>query len=174
MVPKEIIPSGYKQCTLCNEILKANKNNFHHSGTCRNNLNSRCKACSNKLRRQRWYSKSSHNVPCFCYYCGSFFYQAMLIINKIKKYQKSQFPKLYCGKECSLLDGNYGRQGKSWKGRRRGENNPNAILNSKQVIAIKKQIKKGIKNSEICDLFKIKPAHVSRIKSERIWAHIKV
>ena len=167
---RQVIPDGYKKCTLCKAILKESSDYFYHAPCGKNGLNSRCKECSNKLRRERWFNKTSHNVSCRCYKCGTFFYQARATLNRMKRRQKIDNPKTYCP-DCPRPSG---RSGMSWEGKRRGENNPNAIMTEREVRLIKKALKNGLTNKEICDLYHEKPSTISQIKLGKRWSHVMI
>lgn len=162
-------PSGYRTCSKCLTTFLATWKYFHKCEVSFDRCAPKCKSCANKERTERWFSKSSHNVHMHCYKCKSFFWQTRAQINKsIRRNPNAHF---YCSIRCGCLD-NAHRKGVSWNGARKGDNNPNAKLNSHIVKMIKEKISAGLKNIEIAKLFNLKYSHISLIRNGRLWSHI--
>ena len=52
----------------------------------------------------------------------------------------------------------------------KGEKHPKSVLTEKDVFKIRKMIKKGMKNQEIANFYKVKKAAISKIKHKRTWS----
>lgn len=55
---------------------------------------------------------------------------------------------------------------------RRGEMSPNVKLKTEQVVAIKRLLKEGLKQTEIAEMFGVKAATISSIKCGHNWKHV--
>ncbi len=171
MNKKIIDPDGFIICRKCFKELP--RTNEFFSKNCANKkygLMIICKICDNKRRSEKEKLRAYHNQPKRCITCNGFFYQSLSNINKAKKRNYIRGAKA-CSKVCST---SVGMTGKSWKGSRRGENNPNSVLNDNTVRLIKSDIAKGIKNREIAKLYNINAKHISRIRTNRCWTHIAI
>jgi len=56
----------------------------------------------------------------------------------------------------------------------KGENNPASTLKEKDVIEIRKDLKKGIKQREIAKKYNVHFTTISKIKTRKYWTHIGV
>jgi len=60
------------------------------------------------------------------------------------------------------------------KGKYIGSNSPNSKLTEEQVIQIKILLKEGkLSQQEIADMFKVSQMTISKIKTGKIWSHVK-
>lgn len=55
----------------------------------------------------------------------------------------------------------------------RGENHPTAVLKESEVRRIKKLIKKGMRQQDIAEMFKVSKSCIGFISSGRNWKHIR-
>jgi len=158
--------NGIRTCNKCLKEYPLDKNYFHHDNKNTPNFFSICKFCNNKIRRERWLKKLSHNHKKICKKCGSFFWAALLQINKARRAGRKDV--FYCSKICR------NSRAWSWQGKRKGSNNPNCKLNEEKVRQIKSKILLGQKPSTLSEEFNISKRVIYSIKKGIAWKHVEI
>jgi len=164
---KYINEQDMKECHTCRTIYQNPSQYFFKDITQPYGLCKICKACDmerqNRKRRERAY----FNVPMNCARCGERFFAARCRLNMAKKTGGK------AGHYCDVCSPTMqGMGGRSWKGMRRGQNNPAAKFDESFVKHIKEMIEKGLRNKDIARKFGVKPTYVSHIRTKRLWSHL--
>jgi hypothetical protein len=161
-------PDGFRTCSKCLQLKEASSDFFHRTSINQIGFTRVCKICDNERRNENERQRKYHNVKRRCKTCEAFFYASLAKLNRgrRKKYKAG----IYCSMSCVP---HFGR-GKSWDGKRKGDNNPNAILTEFSVREIKRKIKEGISLAMISRIFNVKPCTIYCIKANKTWAHIQI
>lgn len=169
---KTIHPDGFIICRTCKLTLP--RTNQHFSKNLRDPLkfNRVCKPCDNKRRTEKEKQRAYHHHPRRCKTCDQFFWASKGCM--AKSIRRGMNGGVYCSRLCAKdeIKGNYGMKGKSWKGRRKGENNPNARLNVELVREIKSRLRFGMPVFLVAAAFQLNYSTVHAIKSGKTWNHV--
>jgi hypothetical protein len=165
------LPDNKRICATCLQELPRTSDYFSKNIVNHYGLSTICKVCDNHRRNAKEKEHAYHNIPMHCLGCGDFFYTSRAALNKARKRKSSGYGR-YCSQPCVKHHGHAGMTGKSWNGRRKGENNPAAILSDNTVFQIKLDLHHGFRNKDVATKYGIKEVHVAQIKSGRCWTHI--
>ena len=173
----EIDGINERTCGHCLKKFPRTPEHFHSNLVNSYGLSTVCKACSNLYRTIQYRKKAYHHIPRRCKTCDSFFYTTRAHLNKGKRRNNKNwgsFCSIFCARHCPDVNIGTGMKGKSWNGRRRGENNPANKYSVELIKEIKILIKTGERNRDIAEKFKMHPSYISNIRRNRIWAHVTI
>ena len=167
---------GFKTCLSCEVTYVSSSENFSKNIVSYDKLCTYCKKCDNKRRAENEKNRKYHNVPRRCTVCDSFFWASRANMNKV---QKTSYKSggIFCSKKCHTTTNTprgFNRKGKSWNGKREGENNPNTKYNTKIIIIAKTLMKEGKKCKDISKETGIPIRYLYHIKKGRAWASVTV
>lgn len=133
-----------------------------------------CKKCDNARRTVSEKNKAYHNHPRRCKTCGSFFYASLASMNKTNKRSSRKNGGSFCSVECMHKSESisFGMKGKSWNGRRKGSNNPAAILNEEKVKNIRMSLMSGDSPLLLANFYGVTRNQIYSIKNYRTWKHV--
>lgn len=156
-----MIQTTDKMCNACETIYPLNSDNFYRSSRSPDGFYYRCKTCDDANRKQRYESKSSHNINRICKNCEKFFYAELCRVKK----GRSKF----CGMRCKA---SYFRKINKLKLCNKGSRNPNSRLTESDVIEIRSALKNNESVIDIRNKYNISASHIANIKAGRIWKNI--
>lgn len=172
MKKRIIDPDGMIICRTCLEVKPRTVEFYSRNNRDKTGLHKICKLCDNKRRTEKEREKHYHNHKRICPSCNSFFWASLSAVNKGKR--RGFSGGMFCSRDCIINLGYSGMTGKSWDGKRKGENNPNSILTDAIVKDIKLALKHGERNTDIALTYGIGRALVSSIKHNRSWKHVSI
>jgi NMD protein affecting ribosome stability and mRNA decay len=159
-------PDGYIICRKCLGLFPRTNDFFSKNLRDSYKLMRVCKVCDNLRRSNKEKERAYHNIPRLCLQCKKKFYASYAGMRKYKKISGKMG-----GTYCSNCRG-YSYKGKSWEGKRKGINNPNAILEEKNVKEIKKYLSEDKDIKYLMNLYKVSRSTIYFIKTNRSWTHI--